>query len=51
MQGIKRRVVYVGLYELVAIILSAILLEWMTSEEAQGQHAAPDDQTQPTVGF
>lgn len=34
MQGIKRRVVYVGLYELVAIILSAILLEWMSSAGA-----------------
>lgn len=31
MQGVKRRVVYVGLYELVAIILSAILLGLMTS--------------------
>lgn len=30
MQGIKRRVVYVGLYELVAIVLSALLLEWIT---------------------
>lgn len=30
MQGVKRRVVYVSLYELVAIILSALLLEWMT---------------------
>lgn len=34
MQGIKRRVVYVGLYELVAIILSALLLEWMTGAGA-----------------
>lgn len=31
MQGVKRRVVYVGLYELVAIILSAILLGLMTN--------------------
>lgn len=30
MQGVKRRVVYVGLYELVAILLSALLLEWIT---------------------
>jgi uncharacterized membrane protein len=30
MQGVKRRVVYVGLYELIAIILSAILLELMS---------------------
>lgn len=34
MQGIKRRLVYVGLYELVAIILSAILLAWMSSAGA-----------------
>lgn len=30
MQGVKRRVVYVGLYEVIAIILSAILLELMS---------------------
>lgn len=34
MQGIKRRVVYVGLYELVAIILSAILLKMISSANA-----------------
>lgn len=34
MQGIKRRVVYVGLYELVAIVLSALLLEWITGAGA-----------------
>lgn len=34
MQGIKRRVVYVGLYELVAIMLSALLLEWITGAGA-----------------
>ena len=31
MQGAKRRVVYVGLYELFAIVLSAMLLEWMSN--------------------
>ena len=31
MQGAKRRVVYVGLYEFIAIVLSAILLEWMSN--------------------
>ena len=30
MTGVKRRVVYVGLYELIAILLSAILLQWMS---------------------
>lgn len=34
MQGVKRRVVYVGLYELVAILLSALLLEWLTGAGA-----------------
>jgi uncharacterized membrane protein len=34
MQGIKRRVVYVGLYELIAIILSSILLEFMSGAGA-----------------
>ncbi len=34
MQGVKRRVVYVGLYELVAIILSAILLKLISSANA-----------------
>lgn len=29
-QGLKRRLVYIGVYELLAIILSALLLEWMT---------------------
>lgn len=33
MQGIKRRVVYVGLYELVAIVLSAILLKMISSAD------------------
>lgn len=33
MQGIKRRVVYVGLYELVAIVLSAILLKVISSAD------------------
>ncbi len=31
MQGVKRRVVYVGLYEFIAIVLSAILLELMSN--------------------
>ncbi|HTF96654.1 MAG TPA: PACE efflux transporter [Cellvibrio sp.] len=34
MQGAKRRVVYVGLYEFIAIVLSAILLEWMSNAGA-----------------
>lgn len=34
MQGVKRRVVYVGLYELIAILLSAILLELMSNAGA-----------------
>lgn len=34
MQGAKRRVVYVGLYEVIAIVLSAILLEWMSGAGA-----------------
>ncbi len=34
LQGAKRRVVYVGLYEFIAIILSAILLELMSSAGA-----------------
>lgn len=34
MQGVKRRIVYVGLYELVAIILSAILLKMISSANA-----------------
>lgn len=34
MQGVKRRVVYVGLYELVAIILSAILLKLISHADA-----------------
>lgn len=33
MQGIKRRVVYVGLYELVAIVLSAILLKLISTAD------------------
>lgn len=33
MQGIKRRVVYVGLYELVAIVLSAVLLKMISSAD------------------
>ena len=33
MQGIKRRVVYVGLYELVAIVLSAILLKLISNAD------------------
>ncbi len=33
MQGVKRRVVYVGLYELIAIILSAILLKLISSAD------------------
>ena len=33
MQGLKRRVVYVGLYELVAIVLSAILLKMISSAD------------------
>jgi len=33
MQGVKRRVVYVGLYELVAIGLSAILLKLISSAD------------------
>jgi uncharacterized membrane protein len=31
MQGLKRRVVYVGLYEFIAIILSAVLLKLISS--------------------
>lgn len=34
MQGVKRRVVYVGLYEFIAILLSAILLELMSNAGA-----------------
>ncbi|HEY8938907.1 MAG TPA: PACE efflux transporter [Cellvibrio sp.] len=34
MQGVKRRVVYVGLYEFIAIVLSAILLEIMSNAGA-----------------
>jgi uncharacterized membrane protein len=34
MQGVKRRVVYVGLYEFIAIVLSAILLELMSGAGA-----------------
>lgn len=34
MQGVKRRVVYVGLYEFIAILLSAILLELMSDAGA-----------------
>lgn len=34
MQGAKRRVVYVGLYEFIAIVLSAILLEMMSGAGA-----------------
>lgn len=34
MQGAKRRVVYVGLYEFIAIVLSAVLLEWMSNAGA-----------------
>ena len=34
MQGAKRRVVYVGLYEFIAIVLSAILLEMMSNAGA-----------------
>lgn len=34
LQGAKRRVVYVGLYEFVAIILSAILLKLMSNSDA-----------------
>lgn len=30
MQGLRRRVVYVGLYELIAILLSAVLLALMS---------------------
>lgn len=33
MQGVKRRVVYVSLYELVAIVLSAILLKLISSAD------------------
>jgi uncharacterized membrane protein len=34
MQGIKRRVVYVGSYELIAILLSSVLLEFMSGAGA-----------------
>ncbi len=34
MQGAKRKVVYVGLYEFIAIVLSAILLEMMSNAGA-----------------
>jgi uncharacterized membrane protein len=34
MQGVKRRVIYVGLYELVAIVLSAILLKLISNADA-----------------
>lgn len=30
LQGFKRKVIYVGLYEFIAIIFSALLLQWMT---------------------
>jgi len=33
MQGVKRRIVYVGLYELVAIVLSAILLKLISNAD------------------
>lgn len=33
MQGLKRRVVYVGLYEFIAIILSTILLKMISSAD------------------
>ena len=33
MQGLKRRIVYVGLYELVAIVLSAILLKLISNAD------------------
>lgn len=33
MQGLKRRVVYVGLYELMAIVLSAILLKMISNAD------------------
>ena len=36
MQGVKRRVVYIGLYELVAIILSALLLCLISSADGAG---------------
>lgn len=34
LQGAKRRVVYVGLYECIAILLSALLLQWMSNAGA-----------------
>lgn len=34
MQGLKRRIVYVGAYEFIAIILSAILLKLISSADA-----------------
>lgn len=34
MQGIKRRIVYVALYELLVIMLSALLLKWLSSADA-----------------
>lgn len=34
MQGVKRRVVYVGLYELIAIVMTAILVELMSGAGA-----------------
>jgi len=34
MQGAKRRLVYVGVYELIAILLSAVLLELMSNAGA-----------------
>lgn len=34
MQGVKRRLVYVSLYELIAIVLSALLLQWMAGAGA-----------------
>lgn len=36
LQGLKRRVIYVGLYELLAILLTTLLLKWMTN----GNHHA-----------
>lgn len=34
MQGVKRRLVYVSLYELIAILLTALLVEWIASAGA-----------------
>ena len=33
MQGIKRRIVYVSLYELLVIMLSAVLLKWLSDAD------------------